>query len=262
MRQQRAINDSMGTGVDDLLKRVENEKDVVVRDNLWRMIAVGMMRGDAERALSIASKIEDPAIQRKTEDDIRLVITSSKLKLRSYPEATKAASSLHDLGLRARALAAIATANRSAESRCDTQLMAEAYATAMKDVARPEKVRVILSLASQFSKCGIERGFELLSAAIKVANQLPSSDLESSVLVDRRAKVVTYTVVGGRELTTEVSATRDSITFDDVTAFASQDLPQARSLAYQFDDQVLRAKYLITIARSVLQSKPSSSAGN
>jgi hypothetical protein len=93
-------------------------------------------------------------------------------------------------------VAAIATANRSAESRCDTQLMAEAYATAMKDVARPEKVRVILSLASQFSKCGIERGFELLSAAIKVANQLPSSDLESSVLVDRRARVVTYTVAG------------------------------------------------------------------
>ena len=259
IRQQRAINDSLGTTVDDQFKRAENEKDVVIRDNLWRIIAVGMMRSDPEKALTIAARIDDPVIKRKTEDDIRLVLTSSKLKLRNYPEATRVASNLNDLGLRARALAAIATANRSADNPCDTQLMAEAYSTAMKDVARPEKVRVILSLAGQFSKCGIERGFELLSAAIKVTNQLPSNDLESSILVDRRPRVVTYTVVGGRELTTDVPTSRESINFDDVTVFAKQDLAQARNLAYQFDDHVFRAKYLITVARAILEPPPSNS---
>ncbi len=262
IQQQRRLGESLGSSLEDRLKRVENEKDVVVRDNLRRSIAIAIMRDDAEQALSIAAKIDDPAICKQTEDDIVLVIASGKLKLRNYVEARSVAAKLNDLGLRARTLAAIATANKSAGTPCDIELLSEAYSVATRDEVRPEKVRVILSLARQFSQCSTERGFELLSAAIKIANQLPASDPEKSSLTHKRQWVESYTVVGGQELTTEVPITRESVTFDDAAVFAKRDFIQAQNLGYQIDDRIFRARYFIAIARSVLPPTPVKSARN
>jgi len=253
-QQQRKINDSLGSGLDDRIARAENERDVVVRDALWRSIAIGIMRGDSERALSIAAKIDDLAIRNQTEDDIRLVISADRIRSQNSAEARKGALALHDLALRARALAAIATANRASRNQCDTDLLDEAYSIALKDETRPEKVSVVLSLARQFYRCGADRGFDLLSNAITIANRLPSGEPEKSSLTAKRPGVEAYTVVGGQELTTGHSASRDSLSFEDAAAFTKRDFIQAQNLGYQIDDRVLRAKYFMAVAQSVLQT--------
>lgn len=260
IHQQRTLNEVSGKALDEQLKHAANEKDPLIRDNLWRSIAIGMMHAEPDRALSIAANIDDPDLHKQTEDDIRLLVTAGKVKLRDYQEARRSALQLNNLALRARALAAIAIANR-AGGLCDTELLSEAYAVAQKDVNRPEKVRVILKLANHFAKCKSERGFELLSAAIEVANKLPlESDSERRNL--RGFRVETYTVVGGQELTTEVSNNRESIAFEDVTSFVRRDFAQAQNIGYQFKDRVLRAKYLITLAKAVLITTPNRSARN
>jgi hypothetical protein len=138
--------------------------------------------------------------------------------------------------------------------QCDTDLLDEAYSIALKDETRPEKVSVVLSLARQFYQCGADRGFDLLSTAIKIANRLPSGEPEKSSLTGKRSGVEAYTVVGGQELTTGHSASRDSLSFEDVAAFTKRDFIQAQNLGYQIDDRVLRAKYFMAVAQSVLQT--------
>jgi hypothetical protein len=258
--QQRTLNEVSGNALDDQLRYAASEKDPVIRDNLWRRVATNIMRGEPDRALSIAASIEDLGLRKQTEDDIRLLITAAKIKLRDYLEARKVALQLNDFGLRARTLGAIAMANKAGPVLCDAELLAEAYAVALKDENRPEKVRVILKLASYFPKCGAERGFEVLSAAIEVANKLRSESFANPPIL--RYRIVNYTMVGGQELTTEVSTTRDSIVFDDITGFVRLDFAQAQNLGLQFKDPVLRAKYLITIARTVLLTSPKQSARN
>lgn len=261
IHQQRTLNEVSNNSLDERLKYAENTKDSVVRDNLWRSIAVGIMHADSDRAMSIAAKIDDQYLHRQTEDDIRLVMTAAKLKLRDYLEARKIALQINDFALRARSLAAIAIANKRVAGLCDIELLAEAYSVAQKDENRPEKLRVILKLANYFAKCNSERGFELLTAAIDVANKLrPDADSERRNM--RRFRVETYTMVGGEELTTEVPNNRESITFEDVVSFVRRDFAQAQNLGYHFEDRVLRAKYLITIAKAILQTAPTRSARN
>ncbi len=254
-RQQQAISDSFEADLDAQLRRAANEKDVVVRDNLWRVIAIGMMRGDSDRALSIAAKIDDDALQRRTEDDIRLVVAAEKLKLRNLPDARRVALNLNDLSLKARTLAAIADASRTAGGTCDLALLTEVHSIALKDEIRPEKVSVILSLAVRVAKCDPIRGFEWLSAAVKNTNQLPATD-SASTNRDSRSRVVVYTMVGGQELSSETQTTRESLGFDGLEVFAESDFTQTQYLGYQLHDRVLRSKYLISLARTVLESKP------
>ncbi len=254
-RQRREVSDSFETDLEDQLRRAENEKDVAMRDNLWRTIAIGMMRGDSDRALSIAAKIDDEAIQRRTEDDITLVIAAEKLKLQNLAEAQRVALNLNDLSLKARTLGAIADASKAANGACDLELLSEAQLIALKDEIRPEKVSVLLSLATRVAKCDPGRGFEFLSAAVNTTNQLPATDLVSSNR-DGRSRVLAYTMVGGQELSSETQTTRDSLNFDGLEVFAKSDFTQTQYLGYQIQDRIFRSKYLISLAQGLLQSKP------
>jgi len=108
LRQQESLDRQSGGNLETQIDRAEHEKDPVLRDSLWRSLAIGMMRGDPDRALSIASRIDDQALREQTQDDVNLVVAADIVRGGGYEEARKAALKFNDTNLRSKTLAELA----------------------------------------------------------------------------------------------------------------------------------------------------------
>ena len=60
------------------------------------------------------------------------------------------------------------------------------------------------------------------------------------------------TVVAGKEVSTDDRVTVDSVDFDEISEFVKRNYVQTSLLGRIIRDQVLRAKYFIALARSIL----------
>jgi hypothetical protein len=255
LQQQDAIASAFEDPLDKQLRKAEQEKNQVVRDNLWRTIAVGMMRGDPERALSIAAKIDDQEMRAQTQDDIYLVLVADKLRSGTYDDARLAALKFNSPSLRAKALAELADRALTARDTVRaTELLSEAYTIISKSENTADKVATILILAGKFSGIDTVRGFETLSSAIKTANQVPADELSQTSMFQKKGpRVISYTMVGGAELSTNEHATLDSINFETLGRLVKQDFNLAVTLGGDLQNKMLRAKYLIAVADSALR---------
>ena len=61
------------------------------------------------------------------------------------------------------------------------------------------------------------------------------------------------TVVDGQEVSTDDRVTLDSIDFNQIGAFVERDYLRTNFLGNDVKDRLLRSKYFIALARSVLQ---------
>src|SRR5258706_1203702 len=91
LRQQESVDRQSGGNLETQIDRAEREKDAVVRDSLWRSLAIGMMRGNPDRALSMAARIDDRALREQTQDDVNLVVAGDTVRGGGYEEARKVA---------------------------------------------------------------------------------------------------------------------------------------------------------------------------
>ncbi|HEX8174113.1 MAG TPA: hypothetical protein VF543_03220 [Pyrinomonadaceae bacterium] len=255
LQQQDAIAGAFEDSLDKQLRKAEQEKNQVVRDNLWRNIAVGMMRGDPERALSIAAKIDDQEMRAQTQDDIYLVLVGGKLRSNNPDEAHLAALKFNSPSLKAKSLAELADRALAAKDTVRaTELLSEAYTIISKSENNADKFATILILAGKFSKIDPVRGFETLSSAIKTANQISTDDLSQTSMFQKKGpRVISYTMVGGAELSTDEHATLDTISFDALGRLVKQDFNLAVTLGSDLQNKLLRAKYLIAVADSTLR---------
>ena len=243
------------TNLDAALQKAESEKDPTVRDNLRRAIAVRTMRGDPERALSIASRIDDPALRALTEDDVNLVL-AARIPRGAYVEARRAFAKFHDQNLRAKCLTELAarTYSISGNRNQALELFAEAYEIALKSERTADRAEVLLLLAEKVTSLDSERSFEFLSAAIKAVNQAKdSASVEPPPL--RGLTTISYTMVGGLQLTAGKHATLDGLSFESLEATLGRDYYRARNLGDTIQNKVIRAKYLLALARSILDAR-------
>jgi hypothetical protein len=255
LRQYEAMESRSEGGLDADIQRAEREKDVVVRDQLWRRLAVGMMRGDPDRARSFADRIDDKALREQTQDDVNLVVAGDALRGAGYEEARKAALKFNDTNLRAKTLAEVADVwIRSKKGERAGEILSEAYEIAAKGEPSADRAAITLLLAQKFAKFDPERSFSLLDAAIKVINQVQIAGIPPPPLVRRgpRSGVLTITVVGGAELTTGVHATLDSLNFSRMALLLRTDYFRSRNLGDNLQNKILRGRYLITLAQSFL----------
>ncbi|MEK6280820.1 MAG: hypothetical protein AABN95_10745, partial [Acidobacteriota bacterium] len=118
-----------------------------------------------------------------------------------------------------------------------------------------ERAAITLVLAQKFAKFDLQRSFELLAAAIKTINQIPYVVTAPSWPPQRRGvSVYSFTMVGGAELTTGNHATLDSLTFQGLDTLVRTDYFRARNLADDILNKIVRARYLLAIARTILDS--------
>ena len=107
-QQQIAVTDRSDADIDEQIDRAATQKDVQVRDSLLNRIAHSLMRMDNEKALKVASMIDDADIRAGVEDDINLVKIQQLLASNSYEEARKTTLKLKNTLVQAKVLVELA----------------------------------------------------------------------------------------------------------------------------------------------------------
>jgi hypothetical protein len=253
-RQYEAMESRGEGGLDADIQRAERERDVAVRDQLWRRLAVGM-RDDPDRARSFADRIDDKPLREQTQDDVNLTVAGDALRGGGYEEARKAALRFNDTNLRAKTLAEVADVwIRSKNRERASEVLSEASEMAAKGEPSADRAAITLLLAQKFAKFDAERSFSLLEATIKIINHVQIADIPPPPLLRRgpRSGVITITMVGGAELTTGVHATLDSLNFSRMAELVRTDYFRSRNLGDNLQHKILRGRYLITLAQSFL----------
>ena len=251
-RQLANSGSAVNSTIDDELKRAEAENDPDLRDASLRRIVIAIMRTDPNRAASIASKIENQETRLKTKDDLSLLLASRKMREGDFLAARQIGLQIKDVNLKVQVLVGLAEAIRNKDGNCDFEVLADGYSTAQKDEIRPEKVNELLILAEAFAQCNPSRGFEVLSDAVKSINQLTDADPVRRSM-DHRNEIVSYIVVGGKELTTDNQISSNDLTFENLKPLVKADFLQAQYLGQQIQKPILRARFQISIARIALQ---------
>jgi len=252
-RQLANSGGAVNSTIDDDLKRAEAESDPDLRDASLRRIVIAIMRTDPNRAASIASKIDNEGIRFKTKDDLSLLFASRKLREGNFLAARQIALQINDVNVKVQVLVAVAEAIRRKDSSCDFEVLSDGYSIAQKDETRPEKVNELLILSEAFAQCDANRGFEVLSYAVKSINQLKESNPVRPSIDKGKNQIASYIVVDGKELSTDSHISADELTFENLKPLVKADFLQAQYLGQQIQNPVLRARVHISIARIALQ---------
>jgi hypothetical protein len=252
--QQNRSLDGGDSDLESRIQRAEREKNAMTRDFLFRNLAIQLMRTDPKQALSIAAKIDDQQMRAQTEDEVLLVLLQKAFAGRAYDEARSWALKFNDRNSQARWLTRVASRVAStSRDQTASDLLSQAYSIASKSDNTAARLDVLLLIAKEFVGIDQERGFEILSDALSTANKIektaPKID-KSSIPVMR---VISVTMVDGQEVVGNERATLESIDFNQIGAFVDRDLVRTSLLGDNLKDRLLRTKYLIAVARSVLR---------
>lgn len=231
------------------------------RDTLFRTVALELMRSDVERALSVASKIDNPGLRAQTEDDVHLTSLNARFKQTSSFEATRAIIlKLNDLGLRARMLAELGrNAFKAKDKDRAVDLLYEASSVATKMDVTEDKLGTLLDIAEQSAPVDSARGFETLSAAVAVMNSLNfAATLVTEPPRSQGVRIEVITVVNGKERSTRRTPTLATMDFNQVGVLGKLDYFRTRGLADNLQDKLLRAQFLVSLARSIITATPAS----
>lgn len=256
LTQQRSNQvDGSDSDIESRIHRAEQEKNSSTRNLLLRNLVLNLMRSDPQQALPIARKIDDEEMRAQTEDDVYLVLMQRAFGGSSYDEARTLALKFNDPNSRARWLAQIASrvSLRSKDHTEAADLLSEAYSIAAKSDNTPAKLEVLLLIAKEFVRFDHDRGFDILSDAVDTANRLDTkAQSKPTHLSGPTMKVISITVVDGKEVSANTRATVDSIDFNEISAFAERDYLRTSVLGGDMKDRFLRAKYFVALARSIL----------
>jgi hypothetical protein len=256
LTQQRSNQvDGSDSDIESRIHQAEQEKNSSTRNMLLRNLVLNLMRSDPEQALEVAGKIDDVEVRGQTEDDVYLVLMQKAFRGGSYEEARKLALKMNDHDSRARWLAEIASqvSSRSKDRTEATNLLSEAYSMAAKSDNTPAKLHALLLIANEFVRFDQERGFNILSDAVDTTNRLDAKvQSKPNYPPGPFIKVISITVVGGKEVSTADRPTVSSIDFNQISAFAERDYVRTSALGVAIKDHLFRAKYFIALARSVL----------
>jgi hypothetical protein len=236
------------------IRRAEQERNSATRNLLFRNLVLQLMRTQPAQALDVARKIDDSELRAQSEDDVYLIMLEDAFRDGSNENARNVALKINDAAAKAKWLAEIAVRNspRSRDNAATTDSLSEAYTIAAKSENNPPKLDALLFIARQFLPLDRVRGFDVLSDALKVANRIDPKAQPSNRAAGPTIRVITFTVVDGKERSTALRPTLDSIDFNDIGVFAEADYLQTSTLGDGLKDHLLRTKYFIALARSVL----------
>ena len=252
--QRTALLNGNDADIESRIHRAEQEKNSSTRNFLLRNLVIQLMRRDPEQALDVTKKIDDVDLRAQAEDDVYLVMLQNAFRGASYDEAKRLALRLNDINRRAQWLAQVATqvSSRTKDRAEVIDLLSEAYSIAAKGDNTPAKLEVLLFIAKEFVLLDRERGFDILSEAAETANRLKKPEPKTNTPSRPVFKVITMTVVNGKEVSTDDTATLDSIDFSQIIPFTERDYLRTSLVGDTLKDRSLRAKYFIALARNVL----------
>jgi hypothetical protein len=252
-QQRSEAGNTKDADLDARIRRAEQEKNPATRDVLFQNLALSLMRSQPEKALDVTRKIEDLELRAQTEDNIYLVMMEDAFRSNGIEVARGIALKMNNVGAKAKWLAEIAIkkSRRSTNKTVTANSLSEAYDVAARSDNDAVKLDALLYIAQQFLQVDRERGFEILAEALATANRIDPKPQTSIRPRDGTIQVISMTVVNGKERST-LKPKLESIDFNEVSDFAKLDYFQTNSLGDRLRDHLLRSKYLIAVARSVL----------
>lgn len=231
-----------------LLDRAERTTDFGQRDELYRQVAFSLQRSDPARALSIADKISDLDLRKKTRSWISFQAATAAIGQKQWDEARRYAQEVIETDQRAYLYFRIAEAVlKNGDRTRAVELLDEAAQRAAGADNTAEKLRAQLGIANLYARFDSARGFEIAADAIKTANHVPTYNPDQAQL-------------------TRVFSTRGStsVSTEDVDGFdlgkvlanlARADFDRAIALAQSLEPKPLKLTTLVTIASSVFDQK-------
>lgn len=255
MAQQGHSFDDSDSDLESRIQSAEREKNATARDFLFRNLAIQIMRIDPEQALSIVSKIDDGQMRAQTEDEVLLVLLQKAFAGRAYDKARNWALKFNDHNSQARWLTRVASrvASSSRDQTEASDLLSRAYSIASKNDNTAAKLEVLLLIAKEFVGFDRDRGFEILSDALSTANKIEKTEPRTDKSSMPVMRVISVTMVDGQEVVGNERATMESIDFNQIGTFVDRDFVRTNLLGANLKDRLLRTKYLIAVARSVLR---------
>ena len=257
-RQHLTLGQGNSADIDKQIEVAEKEGNSQTRDVLFMRVAHTIMRQDANRALSLAARIDDSDLRQSTEDDINLIRVQKAFSSRSYEEGRKIALKINNLFLKTKLLADLA--NKVLSDNKDTgragELLSEAQCIISKSDRPADKVSALLIIARNFAAFDSLNAFETLRMALKNLNQLKELEAPAmSVSIKPRLfKIKSYTVVNGNEMTSDEHTNPDTIDFDQLGPLAAQHYMQLKLLGDGIDSPLQRARFVAAVASSRLSS--------
>jgi hypothetical protein len=205
------------------IRRAEQEKNADTRDWMFRNLVSSVMWTQPEKALELAQKIDDLPLRAQAEDDVYLVMLAGAFRGGSNENARDIALKMNDKPIGARWLAEIATQRSSLAAGRAMNLLSEAYTIANKSDHDAAKVEALLFIAQQFLKFDRERAFDILSEALKTVNRVEPKPLPPMKPGDSTIRTISFTMVNGKERSTALRPTLNSIDFNEVADFVQLD---------------------------------------
>ena len=255
-QQQNTVSTRNDYSLDEQIARAEKEKDLQVRDALYNSIAHALMRQDAEKALTIAGKIDDQDQRIITEDDINLVKIQQYFYARSYDEARQTSVKLNNSVFRAKVLVQLASKilSESKDGSRAGELLAEATKVVLKSDDSADKVLALLHTVEQYARFDTIQAFDALNTTIATLNRMKTEKepVRSVLVKPTLLRIKSYTVLNGTEMTTTNDATLESIDFNQIRSLVIQDYMQSRLAANKIEQPLQRASYLTAVASAAL----------
>jgi len=231
-----------------LLDRAEQTSDFGQRDELYRQAAFALQRSDPARALSIADKISDLDLRKKTRSWICFQAASSALGQKQWDDARRYAMDVTETDQRAYLFFRIAEGVlKNGDRLRAVELLDEAAQRAASADNTAGKLRAQLGIANLYANFDPGRGFEIAADAVKTANRVPSYNPDQA----RLTRV--FSSRGSTSISTE-----DVEGFDlgkTLANLARADFDRALALAQSLEPKPLKLTTLVTLASSVFDQK-------
>lgn len=254
---EHAIAQRVGTGnpplstEEDLLNAADLSANGVERASLlWRAAYLSAVRGDLEKTRGILTRISQ---SEETAKGQMLTLASLKAAERAtalgqYEAAKDLALKIPELDLRAYLLASVASAAFSSEDRVRAiELLDDAERVAVKADDSPAKVRALVAVSALYQKIDADRGFNVVSEALKSISRLKRPYADDPNLVRE---------VEAKDFRANYTAPTLAFSLDRTLGqLASSDFDRALLLAESMEDKPLRASLVISVAGSVLSKR-------
>ena len=236
--------------VKELQDRAEKTTNPNERDDLYAQAAMQANRDDVDRALSLVDKITDLTYRRTVRSWVCFDAANRATNEKRFEDARRYAQDVEATDQRAYLLFQIASAALKEQNRSRAvELLEEAAAYALKADNTAEKLRALLGLTNIYATINPVRGFELMTEAVKTANNVPNYKPDQAQLV----RVLMQR--SGRGASTNVNSVEAFDLGKTLVILARTDFERALSLAQSLEQKPLRYTAVLALAGTLFDPK-------
>lgn len=238
---------------DEIISRAGSQKDEDNRDALYFQAALTLSKqSEHERALSVAGRARDGEKRQTVVNHIRRAMAQHLIKKGELNDALRVIEKIETPEERADAtLMLVNAARKKKDIVLATGVLVETQKFLSKQPGSVPNARSYLWLASTYSSIDPQAGFEMMSAAVKLANSARG-------LNDVRSEPKLMQLGGASRYAIQLGDTKGDFSAGFQT-LARADFTRTISIAEGFENELLRGISIITAATSILKEKTQSS---